>query len=143
MIAVLLAIWATLWIAGDTPVGRLLQRWLVAKPAARLARISRMQVVLVLLLMAIGLGALGLLGHDGLSLYGMAMPELTALLASVEVTGFIDAAIAMTLAATSVQWRALVQRLHGGRARSVRTRRAERPAPSNDDEHPAVLRLAA
>jgi len=143
MIVVLLAIWATLLIAGDTPIGRAMQHWLVAKPAARLSRISRIQVALAVLLLATGVGAYWLLGHDGLSLYGMAMPELTGLLASVEVTSFLDAAITVTLVATSVHWRALVQRLRGGRARSVRTRRAERPAPSNDDEHPAALRLAA
>ncbi len=116
----------------------------MAKPAARLARISRTQVALVVLLLVTGVGAWLVLGHDGLSLYGMALPELTGLLASVEVTAFIDAAMTVALIASSVRWSAVrvavSQRL--GRARSVRPRRAEQPA-SNDDEHPARLLLAA
>jgi hypothetical protein len=143
MIVALLGLWLALIVAGSTPIGHSLRRWLVVKPAARLSRISRMQIVLVLLLAAAGVGAWWLLGHDGLSLYGMAMPELTGLLASVEVTAFIDAAITVVLVATSVRWRAAIGLVRGARSRAVRTRRADRPAPSNDDEDPAGLALAA
>lgn len=142
MILALLWLWLAMLIAGDTPVGRSLRRWTVEKPAARLSRISRTQVAVVLILLATGTGAWLLLGHDGLSLYGMALPELTGLLASIEMTSFIDAAIAATLVATSVRWRA-VTGLVRRRARAIRTRRAERPAPSNDDEEPAPALLAA
>jgi hypothetical protein len=145
MIVALLWLWLGMLVAGDTPAGRLMRRWGVEKPAARLSRISRTQVALVVLLIAIGLSAWMAMGHDGLSLYGMAMPELTGMLASIEMTSFIDAAIAVTLVATSVRWdavrAAVAQRL--GRARSVRTRRPERRTPSNDDEGPAELELAA
>lgn len=143
MIVAMLGLWLTMLVAGDTPSGRWLRRWMVEKPAARLSRISRMQVAVVLLLAAIGGGAFWLLGHDGLGLFGMALPELTGLLASVEVTAFIDAAIAMAFVATSVRWSAVVRQLRGGRPRAIRPRRRERPAPSNDDEDPARLRLAA
>ena len=143
MIVALLGLWLTMLVAGDTSIGRLLRRWTVEKPAARLSRISRTQIALVLLLAAIGGGAFWLLGHDGLGLFGMALPELTGLLASVEVSAFIDAAIGVTLVATSVQWSAVAGRVRGARARAIRTRRADRPAPSNDDEHPAPTLLAA
>lgn len=147
MIVALLWLWLGMLVAGDTPTGRLMRRWSVEKPAVRLSRISRTQVTLAMLLIVIGLGAWGVMGHDGLSLYGMAMPELTGMLASIEMTSFIDATIAVTLVATSVRWSAVrtavAQRLGRVRARSVRTRRAERRTPSNDDEGPARLALAA
>lgn len=147
MIVALLWLWLGMLVAGDTPTGRLMRRWGVAKPAARLSRISRTQVTLAVLLIVIGLSAWGLMGHDGLSLYGMAMPELTGLLASIEMTSFIDAAIAVTLVATSVRWSAVraavTQRLGRTRARTARTRRPGRRTPSNDDEGPAGLALAA
>jgi hypothetical protein len=145
MVVALLWLWLGMLVAGKTPTGRVLRRWMVEKPAARLSRISRTQVALVMLLIVAGLSAWAVMGHDGIGLYGMAMPELTGILASIEVTSFIDAAIAVTLVATSVRWSAVrtavAQRL--GRARSVRTRRPERPASSNDDEGPAALSLAA
>jgi hypothetical protein len=143
MIVTLLGLWVTMLIGRGTPIGRAMNHWMVEKPAARLARISRTQVALAVLLIVIGLGAWGLMGHDGIGLYGMAMPELTGLLASVEVTSFIDAAIAVTLVATSVRWSAVLVRLRGVRARSVRTRRPERPVSSNDDEDPAGTLIAA
>jgi hypothetical protein len=147
MIVALLWLWLGMLVAGDTPVGRLMRRWGVEKPAARLSRISRMQVTLALLLIVIGLSAWAAMGHDGLSLYGMAMPELTGMLASIEMTSFIDAAIAATLVATSVRWSAVrtavAQRLGRARARTVRARRPERPACSNDDDGPAGVALAA
>ena len=147
MVVALLGLWLTMRVAGDTPIGRALRRWTVEKPAARLSRISRVQIALVLLLAAIGGGALWLLGHDGLSLYGMAMPELAGMLASVEMTAFVDAAITVTLVATSVRWRAVrgavAQRL--GQARKVRARRPRRPArkPANDDGGGPGLAFAA
>lgn len=145
MIIALIGIWLTMLVAGDTAVGRTLHRWTVAKPAARLSRISRTHVAVMALLVGIGIGMWLAMGHDGLSLYGMAMPELTGLLASIEVTSFIDAAIAVALVATSVRWgavrTAVTQRMRASRARRVR--RAERRAPSNDDEGPAGLALAA
>lgn len=147
MIVAFFGLLLTMLVAGDTAIGRFLHRWMVEKPAARLARISRMQVVVVALLTAIGAGAFWMLGHDGLAMFGMALPELAGLLASVEVTGLIDAAITATLAATSVRWRAVraaaVQRLRSARTRAVRTRRADRPAASNDDEDPAPALRAA
>lgn len=147
MLTALLGIWAAMLIAGDTPIGRSLRRWLVEKPAARLSRISPTQVALVLLLTVTGVGAYLLLGHEGLGMFGMMMPELTGLLASVEVTALIEAGVTALVVATSVQWRAVraaaVQRMRGVRARSVRSRRVGRPASANDDEGPAGLRLAA
>jgi hypothetical protein len=143
MFAALLGLWAVMLLAGNTPAGRSLRRWLVEKPAARLARISGTQVALAALLLVTGIGAWLALGHEGLGLYGMAMPELTGLLASVEVTSFIDAAITVTLVATSVRWSAVAHRLRGGRARAIRVRRPERRTPSNDDEDPARDLLAA
>jgi hypothetical protein len=147
MILALLGVLATMLVAGDTPIGRSLHRWLVEKPAARLARISRVQVAVVLLLAATGAGAFWLLGHEGLQLFGMMAPELTGLLASVEVMGLLDAAITVALIASSVRWNAVrtavIPRLRGSRTRARRTRRAERPTPANDDEDPAELRLVA
>lgn len=143
MMVALLGLWLTMLVAGDTAIGRSLRRWTVEKPAARFLRISRTHIVLVLLLVAAGVGAWWLLGHDGLGLYGMSMPELTGLLASVEVSAFIDAAITVTLVATSVRWRAAIGVVRGARSRAVRARRADRPAPSNDDADPAGLALAA
>jgi len=144
MTITLVALCLILVTASDTAIGRMLHRALVAAPLDCLARIERRTMLVLGLLALIGLSAVWLLGHEGLGLYGMATPDLAALLTSFEVSSFLDAAVVAVVAASSVRWSAVraavARRL--GRPRAVRhhrVRRAERPSANDDEDGPVEL----
>ena len=147
LVTLLLVLWGVMWIAPETEVGRFLNHWLVVVPAARLARVRRETVIMLLVLCLLGLGCAWLIGHDGLQMFGMAAPDLAMLLTSFEVASYIDAVIAVMLAASAVRWSAvrmvIVRRLR--RPRAARARRVRRPErrPANDDEGRGALQIAA
>lgn len=138
-------------MAGDTPVGRAMQRVLVEAPARWLSRWSAGQ----LLLMAMLAGTLGTamltLEKSDLQLVAMMAPEAVAWITAFEVGAYLDAAIAVVLSASMLRgggmrgWiGALAARVRRGTARAPRGRPARRKLlPDNDDEDPAGLALAA
>lgn len=138
MIVALLGLWLTLLLAGDTPVGRLMRRVLVAWPAVRLARIKRGAVITWMILGAIGLLMFWFLEEDGLRLFSMAMPEIAGWISMFEISALVDAIVVTVMAASTLRFGAvrhwLAARLPMGR-RATRARRS-RPAEraSNDDE---------
>lgn len=147
LLTIFAGLWALLLMARGTPIGGWLERWLVAKPAASLSRIRRETVIILLLLAVLGVGLWWVMGHEGIRLYSMALPELTGMLTAVEVSAWLDAAVALVAAASVARWSnlraALAYRLRRPRAnRARRTRRPGKPAVNDDGEGPAFA-LAA
>lgn len=146
MIGVLLLLWLALFAAGNTPVGQILRRWLVDKPAAALARIERGAVIAWLILGTIGVACFLVLEEEGLRLFAMALPELAGWVVAFEITSLVDA-IAMTLVvASSVRFGAvkawIAARLparRAKRARRSRVVRTETPAANDDEDGAAAL----
>lgn len=146
LLTIFAGLWALLLVAQGTPIGGWLDRWLVAKPATALSRIRRETVIILLLLAVVGVGLWWVMGHEGIRLYSMALPELTAVLTAVEVSAWLDAAVALAAAASVARWSnlraALAYRLR--RPRANRARRARRPGPAaNDDGEEPAFALAA
>lgn len=147
LLAVVIGTWAMLIAAKGTPIGAAMRRWLVEKPAARLSHIHRQTVLAALALVLAGLTAAWVIGPEGVLLYSMALPELTAALAMIDLGVMVDVAMMLVIATTSGGWRALRTTLAArlGRARSPRARRpwrAQRPAANDDGEAPGFA-LAA
>lgn len=152
---VVLALWATLLLAEDTPMGGFLSRWLCERPAAWLNRRTWPQLLIAVTL--IGLVAL-VLWHgaaEGMQVFGLAMPDTAAWFTTFEVDTWLDMVAALGVAAAAM-------RLKGGRAlldgwlarrtmrRPVRraarpraTRACRLPSPANDDVDRGSLVLAS
>jgi hypothetical protein len=146
MIVALLGLWLTLIAAGDTPIGRGMRRWLVEKPAARLAGVRREAVLTWLLLGAVGAVLFWLLEEEGLRLFTMALPELVGWMTAFEIGTLVDAIAVAAVAASTLRLGAMrawvARRLPGRRAtRARRSRPAVRVA--NDDEDGRRFALAA
>ena len=140
-----LCAWLVLWRAPDTSLGRLLRRWMLDRPLAAVARITRGHVLLCLLLIAFVGGAVWLFRAEAGPLLGLATPDIGVLIASFEVTTWLDVVAGAALLATSVRWRSLtLGQLGGNRPRPRCPRRSRRPTPAraNDDE-PRPWRVAA
>lgn len=140
MLAVLLlGLWLTMIAAPGTPVGTMLQRWLVAKPAAALSRVHRGAVLVVLVMAALASIAFLIMGHDGIQLFGLAAPELGTMLAMVDLGVVLDVTVLAIAAVASGSLRgvrAVLPRMRP-RARTVRSRRvrrADKPAANDDSD---------
>ncbi len=146
MIVTLIGLWLTLLAAGDTPIGRGMNRIAVEGPARWLGRFTRGHAITFLLcVLFLGTVAL-LLEEEGLRLAAMYAPELIGLLASMEFTAAIDAlAVAIATASTLriVVVRDWVRTRLGKGMRARRTRRVRRAAPPSNDDEPGALPLAA
>lgn len=148
LLAILIATWATLIAARGTPIGAAMQRWLVEKPAAMLSGIHRQTWLALLALVVIGFTCSWVIGKEGIMLYGMALPELTAAMAMIDLGVMVDVAVLLVATASTGGWRAvrtMVSVWLGGRSRSARTRRTrrpQRPAANDDGERPGFA-LAA
>ena len=139
--------WLILWLAPDTSLGRLLQRWMLDRPIAAVARITRGQVLLAMLLMLVAGAAIWLLKAEAGPLLGLATPDIGIVIASFEVTTWLDAVAGALLLATSVRWRALsLNRLWKSGQRPRRRHRSRRlraaRLPANDDEQPVTMAAA-
>lgn len=147
LLAIVIGTWAMLIAARGTPIGAAMRRWLVEKPAARLSRIHRNTVLTVLALALAGLAAGWVIGQEGILVYSMALPELTAALAMIDLGVMVDVAVMLVAATASGGWRALRALLatrlgHARTPRGRRTRRPKGPAANDDGEGPAFA-LAA
>ena len=153
-----------LW-APETPIAGALHRWLVAMPAARLSRISRGQWVIAgAALIGVAL-VVTIFEQDGMMLLSIGSPELLPVLASLELSAYVDVLTGLAMVAMAAQFGAMtmtmkaaargvagrIERLLGLGTRS-RTPHRHRPsatqeagddgANDNDDDRTA-LRAAA
>lgn len=142
----MLGLWALLISARRTPIGATLHRWLVEKPAARLSAIHRQTILVALALISAAFVCWWVIGHEGILVYSMMLPELTALLAMIDLGVMLDVALVVVAGAASGSWRAiralLPQRTAGRSPRARRTRASRKPAANDDGEGPAFA-LAA
>ena len=147
LVAILIATWAALIAARGTPIGAWMQRWLVEKPAAMLSGIHRNTMLAVLALVVIGFACSWVIGREGILLYSMALPELTAALAMIDLGMMVDMAVLLVAAASTGGGRVGMAMVRGrvGRARSTRARRTHRPRrpAANDDGEGPAFALAA
>ena len=131
--------------APDTPIGRYLHRMLVVVPALRLDRVSRGQWLLLVATLFIAGMAMWFGGGDGARMTGMVLPDMTAWMASVEITTYLGIIVATVAGWTAVRAKGL-GRLFGSRPsqhrlghragrRALHPRRPDRPAAANDEEH--------
>jgi hypothetical protein len=147
MLAILIATWAALIAARGTPIGTAMRRWLVEKPAAMLSGIHRQTWLAVLALVVIGFTCSWVIGKEGILLYSMALPELTAALAMVDLGVLVDVAMLLVATASTSGWRAVRTMVsvwldRSRSARTRRTRRTQRPAANDDGERPGFARAA-
>lgn len=142
----MLGLWALLFAARGAPIGDALNRWLVEKPAARLSAIHRQTVLAALALGAIAFACWWVIGHEGILVYSMMLPELTALLAMIDLGVMLDVALVVVAGAASGSWRTframLPQRFAGRTPRARRTRAPRKPAANDEGDGPAFA-LAA
>jgi hypothetical protein len=147
------AVWATLGIWPETPVGRFLHRLMVEAPAARLARVARRHALIAMALMSVG-ALLAWFGEgDGLRVLSMAAPETWAWLMTFEVGVYFDALAALVAASSAVRVKGIIARLPGaarraprppaGAGRAKRSHRRSVGVPANDDEDRLALALAS
>ncbi len=147
MLLLMTCVVLTLLAAPETPAGRFLHRHLVVALTARLNRITRGQILLATLLCGLVMLVTWLLQGDGLAMLGMAAPETTIWLISVEASSYLDVLAGIMIAASTVRVRGFVAQLRGlrrgavrrptGVRRARRTARPMRPDASNDDDRPA------
>ncbi|MBN8809232.1 MAG: hypothetical protein J0I47_13485 [Sphingomonas sp.] len=138
LIVIALGVWLLLHASEGTPTGRVLHRWLVERPAARLSRISRGQVLLMLTLAVMVVTIIWLLEDDGPALVAFGLPDIAGLAVAIDLGTLLDVALVAVVAFSTVRVRAagrwIAARLapRRPRRRSIRIRRTTRPA--NDDE---------
>jgi hypothetical protein len=129
----------------DLPLARALHGLLVLPIARRHASLTPGHWLLFGMIGAV-LGTVAWLGGDLIVVAAMGSPEIVALLATVEIAAYLDAALATiavagALRGTSLRlWVARAARPRANRSRRVRT---ARKAPANDDDPAAVWALAA
>jgi membrane protein implicated in regulation of membrane protease activity len=143
ILGALLGLWLAMWAAGETPIGRVLRRWLIDRPAARLARISRGHVMLMLIVAGIALALIWLLENDGRMLVAMGLPAVISFAVAIDLASLLDIAAVAVIAASTVRVRTIATWLRRRpaprrpRAGGVRVRR-ERPLANDDEGRPAL-----
>jgi len=148
---VLFGLCLVLWLAPETPTGRMLHHWMVEWPADRLSRVSSAKIVMLaggLLLVSV---LLWLEAGDALGVLGMAGPETLGWFVTFEISSFADVLAVAALAWSS--WRGgytklrpskVIGRVRAGcrRMRRTRSTRATKGPAANDDD-PYVFSYAA
>jgi hypothetical protein len=131
-------------LADGTPLGRSMRRVMVEMPAAALSRIRRGTVLAGAALALTGLLCWWLIGHEGMAMFGMALPELGGALAMVDLGVVADVALVLVAGVAAGGWqmlRVVAARRKARTPRARRSRPARKPA-ANDDDRPAFA-LAA
>lgn len=149
----LLALWAVLMIAGDTPIGRFLHRATVELPATALNRVTPGHVLLAIMLIGF-CGLMACYGEaDGVRMLSMAVPDIAIWLTTVEVGAHFDAVAALVATSSAMRLKGARDRIAAAITSLIRRRSGNpRPwcnrlrgdiAPANDDEDGAALALAS
>jgi hypothetical protein len=120
----------------DTPLARLLHRWLVDAPTARLARVHPAQLIFVVIVAGVLVA-----GGEVVLLMGGAE---AAMALSWQLSLYLDAGIALAAAGALTRLKPFIQMVVHRRPRRPRVagRRRRTPAascrPANDDDRPAL-----
>ena len=158
MVCFLLLILFALTAFDAGPAGAGLRRWLVETPARMLSRLGRRQALGLGLVVLAGIGAFALFEAEGLRMFSMAAPEMTAWAMMFDVSVVFDMAVLAIGLKAVAGWRGveravgattslIVRTIGGGRSRARRVRRPRPPQSSPDDQEPgwatgAVLGLS-
>jgi hypothetical protein len=138
-----IGLWLALIAARGTPIGALLNRWLVELPAHRLSQIKRGQVLLVLVLVSIAVATIWLLENDGRMLLAFGLPDIASLAVAIDLGTLLDMTLVAVAAASMVRVRSIGTWLRGrtpsrgARTRALRVRRP-RPPANDDEDRPAL-----
>lgn len=134
--------------------GRILRRLLVQAPARMLSRLSRGQVLGLAIVVILGWAAVALFEAEGLRLFSMAAPEMTAWFLMFDVTVVFDMMVLAIGLRAVAGWRGLGRqmaatlrlgaRLIGpvagvARSRARRVRRPRPPRPGSNDWEPDAV----
>ena len=149
----LLALWATLAVAQETPIGRFLHRAMVELPATALNHITRGHVILTIAVIGLTCVTIWYEQADELRMLSMAVPDVAAWLVTFEISAYLEA-VAVLVASMSMRLKNLrahvlailapvTRRRVGGDARPRCSRHRVRSAPANDDKDGAGLALAS
>ncbi len=152
LLATLLGLWAVLFAAPETPVGRLLHRLMVAAPAAFCSCITRGHILLAVAIVVVVASTAWWLEADGLAMLGMATPEITGWIVMFDIATYLDVITAIAFAASMVKFRTarsyiasvIVGRSRPAKPRAARAPRRQRlrPPAANDDADGPAWRLA-
>jgi hypothetical protein len=139
----------------ETPIGRVLKRLLVDKPAEALAKLTLTRAILLLAIIAIGAAVIHFARSDLLMVVAQGAPETVGWFFALDVGAYFDVIALAVLAAASLSLRALYGRARSAlqlgwrltsrvtaalghrlsvRQRSPRRRPGARTPPSSDDE---------
>lgn len=151
MLLSILLIVVGLTVVDQGAAGRALRRWLVDAPARMLAGLSRRHIGAVVLVGLLGLAAVLAFEAEGLRLFSMAAPELTAWAMMFDVAVVLDLMVLIVGLRAASAWRAVARQaaavirpvLNAARrigtaatARARRPRKARPPRPGRDDVEP-------
>lgn len=142
---VVLMCWATMIVAGTTPIGRLLKRLLVEYPATALNRLEPGHIALAIVVTMLIVIHLNAGEADPTRMIALIAPDIALWLASIEIGVIVEtviavaaavgmlrrAGIAAILTAMSNRWRR-DRKVASNSAR--KSARCNRRAPANDDE---------
>ena len=151
---VLLICWAALMAAGDTPIGRLLNRVLVEMPAKALSRLEPGHIALAIVVTMLIILHLSAGDGDPIRMVSLFAPELTLWLTSIEISAIFEASIGlvatlaalrrMSIAAVLTAFSISLPRHPKNKVNRVRNApRHDRTLPANDDEDGADFALAS
>lgn len=138
LVVAFLGLWALLALAPDAPICRTLHHALVVLPARAIGLITRGHVAGATGLVAIAALAFWLVDHELLFVMSLMAPEALAYLAMFEISTLVEVIVTTSIVAGSTRFPRVTSalRLIRARSRATRTRRPQRPTPSNDDEGP-------
>jgi len=147
-----LACWLLMIAAPTIPLSRSLRVLLVEAPVRRLARLTRADVAVGLVLIAAACVMMFADDGDRFRVAMMGAPDIAIWLTSFEVSAYLDVAIGVIGAASSLRIRGLPARLAavlrrgrpvGANRRAIRVRKPDALSGANDDDHRRGVALAA
>lgn len=155
---VLLLCWVVLVIAGNTPIGRLLNRLMVEMPATALNRLEPGHVALAIVVTILVIVHLTAGDSDPIRMVALFAPDMVLWLMSFEIGAIVEAVVALTAAAAALRRagvdvgvRAALKTLcirpprHAKNTvdRARKGPRRDRKSPANDDDDGAAFALAS
>lgn len=91
----------------ETPIAKILKRWLVDTPAGILSRLTPIRLGLALAVLGASILVVNLFAADGALLLGMALPEAMVWFIAFDVATMLDLLAAVAMVATGARFRGL------------------------------------